>query len=84
MSGPLRSALRAPEGRWAVSGERPPKINFSPDAPVALSWATLGPDPSDDGSAASLAGDYLILNTQHCLLICRADALDRVRCRRCC
>ena len=32
----LKSALRAPEGKWASSSERRATINFSPDLPVQL------------------------------------------------
>ncbi len=32
----LKSALRAPEGKWAASSERRATINYSPDLPVQL------------------------------------------------
>lgn len=72
----LRSALRAPEGKWAVTCERPPKINFAPDAVVLLSLASLPPD-GDEGSTA--VEEYVLLNTQQLLYICRPTELNRVR-----
>ncbi|KAI7838380.1 hypothetical protein COHA_007837 [Chlorella ohadii] len=67
----LKSALRAPEGKWAASSERRATINYSPDLPVQLSLAVL----HDDGDEAPT--EFLIFSAQNFLHICYPAALDR-------
>ena len=68
----LKSSLRAPEGKWVAASERRATTNFSPDMPVALTWAEL----KDEGDSSS--AKFLIFNTQQFLFICNPSSLDRV------
>ncbi|KAI3429553.1 hypothetical protein D9Q98_005641 [Chlorella vulgaris] len=64
----LKSSLRAPEGKWAVSSERPASTNFSADIAVHLTCAC------DEGCSPP---QLLLCTIQHFLYITDARAINR-------
>jgi hypothetical protein len=73
MSLPLKSALRAPEGKWVASSERRPSTNFQPDLQCVLSYAEV---ENEEGCPKL---EFLIFCVQHFIYICYPQAIDRVR-----